>query len=119
MPDRASDRQAETFASVEHLSLEAVAAFVDHELSPGAMRRAACHLARCEECRREVSSQWGAADIVHSCNDDVRAPSELVARLKRRGSQPPGPGPGAEATPTARSSSLTDLIETLVRMMSH
>ena len=35
------------------------------------------------------------------------------------GSQPPGPGPGAEATPTARSSSLTDLIETLVRMMRH
>lgn len=43
-----------------HLALDAVVAFVDEELSPGARRRAMTHLARCGECAAEVVAQTQA-----------------------------------------------------------
>ncbi|CAB0501065.1 hypothetical protein CIP101280_00804 [Corynebacterium diphtheriae] len=45
------------FASVEHLNPEAVAAFVDNELSPAAAHRAKIHLVHCPECREEIHRQ--------------------------------------------------------------
>ncbi len=48
------------FASVEHLNPEAVAAFVDNELSPAAAHRAKIHLVHCPECREEIHRQRGA-----------------------------------------------------------
>ncbi|CAB0990254.1 anti-sigma factor [Corynebacterium diphtheriae] len=47
------------FASVEHLNPEAVAAFVDNELSPAAAHRAKIHLVHCPECREEIHRQRG------------------------------------------------------------
>ena len=56
---RRKARKPREFASVEHLSLEAVAAFVDGELTPLAMHRARVHLVHCEECRAEVAHSAG------------------------------------------------------------
>ena len=49
------------FLSTEHLGTEAIAAFVDGELSVVAERRAQAHLMACPECRREVAKQRQAA----------------------------------------------------------
>jgi anti-sigma factor RsiW len=43
-----------------HLALDAIVAYVDEELSPGAQRRALEHLARCRECASEVVAQTQA-----------------------------------------------------------
>lgn len=59
---RRKARKPREFASVEHLSLEAVAAFVDGELTPLAMHRARVHLVHCEECRAEVAQQRRASE---------------------------------------------------------
>ena len=70
------------FSSTDHLSPEAVAAYVDNELSTAAYRRAQQHLAQCPECQDEVAAQRGASERVRgSCGEDVRAPSSLVAKL--------------------------------------
>lgn len=70
------------FSSTDHLSPEAVAAFVDNELSTAAYRRAQQHLAQCPECHDEVAAQRGAAQRVRGlCGEDVRAPRSLVAKL--------------------------------------
>ena len=45
------------FGSTEHLSIEAVAAFVDGELRMTAHLRAAHHLSLCPECATEVEAQ--------------------------------------------------------------
>ncbi len=63
------------FASVEHLNPEAVAAFVDNELSPAAAHRAKIHLVHCPECREEIHRQRGGPP--------------------RGGAPPPPPPPGA------------------------
>lgn len=70
------------FSSTDHLSPEAVAAYVDNELSTAAYRRAQQHLTQCPECREDVAVQRGAAQRVRElCEEDVRAPSSLVAKL--------------------------------------
>lgn len=77
-----SDRTGkQTFHSTDHLSTEAIAAWVDCELSESAVVRAAQHLHVCEECRAEVEAQRGASDRLCCNSDDVHAPAELVARL--------------------------------------
>ncbi|HEY1967311.1 MAG TPA: zf-HC2 domain-containing protein [Pseudonocardia sp.] len=43
-----------------HLALDAIVAYVDEELSPGAQRRALEHLSRCPECAVEVVAQTQA-----------------------------------------------------------
>jgi anti-sigma factor RsiW len=43
-----------------HLALDAIVAYVDEELSPGAQRRALEHLARCRDCAAEVIAQTQA-----------------------------------------------------------
>ena len=45
------------FRSTEHLSTEAVAAFVDGELRMNAHMRAATHLSMCADCGAEVDAQ--------------------------------------------------------------
>lgn len=74
---------AHRFSSTDHLGPEAVAAYVDHELSAAAYRRAQQHLTQCPECHEEVVAQRGAAQRVRVLNgdDEVKAPSSLVARL--------------------------------------
>lgn len=70
------------FSSVEHLSAEAVAGFVDNELPPVAMNRARIHLVHCEECRAEVAEQRRAADRLRRIAEEkIEVPSTLMAKL--------------------------------------
>ncbi|WP_141764882.1 anti-sigma factor [Corynebacterium sp. HMSC034A01] len=70
------------FNSTDHLNPEAVAAFVDGELSDAAFRRAARHLEDCEECSAEVDTQRRAANRLRVVdNSGVHAPASLVERL--------------------------------------
>ena len=70
------------FNSTDHLNPEAVAAFVDGELSDAAFRRAARHLEDCEECSAEVDAQRRAANRLRVVdNSSVHAPVSLVERL--------------------------------------
>lgn len=73
------------FCSTEHLSSEAVAAFVDGELSASAMRRARDHAEQCSECSDEISTQRVAAERVRSCASDggIRAPQSLIQKLSQ------------------------------------
>ena len=68
------------FNSTDHLNPEAVAAFVDGELSDSAFRRAARHLTDCDECSAEVDAQRRAANRLRVVdNSGVHAPASLVA----------------------------------------
>nr|WP_120491312.1 zf-HC2 domain-containing protein [Corynebacterium lactis] len=68
------------FLSTEHLGTEAIAAFVDGELSATAERRAQSHLMACPECRREVARQRQAARRLRD-SQALHIPAELRARL--------------------------------------
>ncbi|MDO5512267.1 zf-HC2 domain-containing protein [Corynebacterium sp.] len=105
------------FASVEHLSPEAVAAFVDDELSDTACHRARVHLVHCAECRAEIERQRGASEWLRGSNigEDVRAPHELLARLAGIASSPQRAGPDAESTPTPVPEGLMDKMEMILR----
>ena len=79
------------FKSTDHLNPEAVAAFVDGELSDSAFHRAAKHLAACDECRAEVDCQRKAANRLRVVDDsDVHAPASLVERLAGLCADEPG-----------------------------
>ncbi|WP_256882006.1 anti-sigma factor family protein [Corynebacterium amycolatum] len=68
------------FLSTEHLGTEAIAAFVDGELSLVAERRAQAHLMACPECRREVAKQRQAAKRLRD-SAPLHIPAELRARI--------------------------------------
>ena len=70
------------FGSTEHLSIEAVAAFVDGELRMTAHLRAAHHLSLCQECGTEVEAQRQArAALRDSC--PIVVPSSLLGMLSQ------------------------------------
>lgn len=69
------------FAPTEHLAPEAIAAFVDGELSTTAQQRALDHIARCPECAGEVTAQSSAQSTLRACCDDVRLPEGLLGQL--------------------------------------
>ena len=110
-------RRRRDFASVEHLSLEAVAAFVDGELSDTACHRARVHLVHCAECRAEIERQRGASEWLRGSNigEDVRAPHDLLTRRAGIASTPPRSGPDAESTPTPVPEGLMDKMEMILR----
>ena len=68
------------FSSTDHLSVEAVAAYVDGELPMKAHLRAAGHLARCSQCSGEVDAQSQARDALRDCRP-VNMPSTLMGLL--------------------------------------
>ncbi|WP_423201131.1 anti-sigma factor family protein, partial [Corynebacterium diphtheriae] len=79
------------FASVEHLNPEAVAAFVDNELSPAAAHRAKIHLVHCPECREEIHRQRGGAPP-RGGGPPPRRPQGTTSPPARRGGKgPTGP----------------------------
>jgi len=47
----------------QHLAVDAVVAFVDGELGPGARDRAAAHLTECQSCGAEVAAQRQARSV--------------------------------------------------------
>ncbi|WP_139825339.1 anti-sigma E factor RseA [Mycobacterium conspicuum] len=70
------------FGSTEHLSIEAIAAFVDGELRMTAHLRAAHHLSLCSECAAEVDGQSRARSALR--DDDshpIRIPTNLLGLL--------------------------------------
>jgi hypothetical protein len=68
------------FRSTEHLSIEAVAAFVDGELRMNAHLRAAHHLSLCAECAAEVEDQSRARTALRDSRP-IRIPSNLLGLL--------------------------------------
>lgn len=104
------------FASVDHLSSDAAAMFVDNELSKGAMHRARLHLVHCAECRDEINNQRHTVDFVRSeCkSDNVTAPTDLKAKLMSLANEC-SPGPGAEDVAIQRPESFVAKVESVVR----
>ena len=85
------------FGSTEHLSSEAIAAFVDGELRMTAHLRAAHHLSLCQQCASEVEAQGQARTALRdSCPIDI--PSTLFGLLSKIPDSTPGepvaPPPG-------------------------
>jgi anti-sigma factor RsiW len=70
------------FGSTEHLSTEAIAAFVDGELRMSAHLRAAHHMSLCPQCASEVDAQGQArAALRDSC--PIRMPTSLLGALSQ------------------------------------
>ncbi|OCB27731.1 anti-sigma E factor RseA [Mycobacterium parascrofulaceum] len=68
------------FGSTEHLSVEAIAAFVDGELRMNAHLRAAHHLSLCPQCAAEVDDQSRARAALRDSHP-IRIPSTLLGML--------------------------------------
>ncbi|BBY59692.1 anti-sigma-E factor RseA [Mycolicibacterium sarraceniae] len=85
------------FRSTEHLSTEAIAAFVDGELRMNAHLRAAHHLSLCAECASEVEGQTQARTALRD-SLPISMPSSLLGLLSRipqsTPDEPVGPPPG-------------------------
>jgi anti-sigma factor RsiW len=67
--------------SEQHLLPDAVAAFVDGELSATAHDRVAAHMARCPHCLADIVAQRQAASAVQSADTPV-VPAGLLATLR-------------------------------------
>jgi anti-sigma factor RsiW len=84
----------------DHLSLDAIVAYVDDELAPGAHDRAEGHLTCCPECRAEVVSQLQARSLLRAAEGPA-LPSSLLRSLRSIPVQaelpPPPPGLGITA----------------------
>ncbi|TRW79313.1 RNA polymerase subunit sigma-70 [Mycolicibacterium sp. 018/SC-01/001] len=70
------------FRSTEHLSTEAVAAYVDGELRMSAHLRAAHHMSMCPECAMEVDTQRQAREVLRDACP-VAMPSTLLGLLSQ------------------------------------
>ena len=68
------------FGSTEHLSVEAIAAFVDGELRMTAHLRAAHHLSLCPQCSADVDGQSRARAALRD-SQPIRIPSTLLGLL--------------------------------------
>lgn len=84
------------FRSTEHLSAEAIAAFVDGELRMKAHLRAAHHLSMCPQCVAEIESQSQARAALRESRP-VSMPSTLMGLLTQIPQSTP-----AEPTPPPR-----------------
>ncbi|QKT06808.1 zf-HC2 domain-containing protein [Gordonia sp. X0973] len=71
------------FASTEHLSPEAVAAFVDGELAGAAIGRAEAHLALCPSCAAAVEGQRAARAALRAQGGAITAPLNLLGQLSQ------------------------------------
>jgi hypothetical protein len=86
------------FGSTEHLSTEAIAAFVDGELRMGAHLRAAHHMSMCPQCSAEVDAQGQArAALRDSC--PIVIPSSLLGALSKIPQQAPLDPPVEDVSP--------------------
>jgi hypothetical protein len=81
------------FGSTEHLSTEAMAAFVDGELRMNAHLRAAHHISLCPDCAAEVDGQRRARAALRDSHP-IRVPSNLLGLLSQIPHCPPDDDPG-------------------------
>ena len=65
----------------DHLTLDAIVAFTDGELTAGAHARAATHIAHCRECADEVVAQDQASLMLRSASAPAM-PSSLLSSLR-------------------------------------
>ncbi|MGV0717448.1 anti-sigma E factor RseA [Mycolicibacterium sp. XJ662] len=86
------------FSSTEHLSTEAIAAFVDGELRMNAHLRAASHMSMCPQCAAEVDAQRQARAALRDSHPIV-VPTELLGLLSEIPRSAPHQSP-AESEPT-------------------
>ncbi|MGZ5365349.1 MAG: anti-sigma E factor RseA, partial [Mycobacterium sp.] len=70
------------FGSTEHLSTEAIAAFVDNELRLTPHLRAASHLSLCPQCATEVEAQRQARSALRESHP-IAIPSSLLGQLSQ------------------------------------
>ncbi|WP_143690202.1 anti-sigma factor family protein [Williamsia sterculiae] len=70
------------FAPTDHLSTEAVAAYVDGELKMSAYLRAARHLQACPECAAAVDDQTAARNALRQSRD-IAIPIGLLGQLSQ------------------------------------
>jgi anti-sigma factor ChrR (cupin superfamily) len=70
------------FGSTEHLSTEAIAAFVDGELRMNAHLRAAHHLSLCPQCAADVEDQSRARAALRD-SSPIRIPGTLLGMLSQ------------------------------------
>jgi hypothetical protein len=80
------------FGSTEHLSTEAIAAFVDGELRMNAHLRAAHHISLCPDCAAEVDGQRRARAALRDSRP-IRIPSTLLGLLSQIPDCPPDDQP--------------------------
>lgn len=100
--DEAALAAPRQFTSTDHLSIEAVAAYVDGELPMKAHLRAGSHLAACRQCAAEVEAQGQAREALRESRP-VSIPTTLMGLL----TQIPESAPEEPVTPppgTARPS---------------
>ncbi|AZA13264.1 anti-sigma factor family protein [Corynebacterium choanae] len=105
-----------TFASYEHLSAEAVAAFVDNELDEKAAHRARVHLVHCADCRQEVEAHRQASQRLKQAASAIHAPSALLDKLQSIAQSCPA-GPTAEETPQHSPQTLLDKVDFYYRAL--
>lgn len=86
------------FGSTEHLSTEAIAAYVDGELRMKSYLRAAHHLSLCPECAAEVEGQCQAREALRD-STPISTPAGLLGQL----SQIPHCTPDEPVPPPGRS----------------
>lgn len=70
------------FSSTDHLSIEAIAAYVDGELPMKAHLRAGGHLSLCQQCSAEVDAQGQAREALRESRP-VTIPSTLMGLLSQ------------------------------------
>lgn len=89
---------------VGHLTTEAVAAYVDGELSTGSHMRAGAHLSRCPGCRGAVAAQRDARAALRQA--PCPAPTEdlltALGRIPQTESQPRAAGQAEPPAPRRR-----------------
>ena len=101
------------FGSTEHLSIEAIAAYVDGELRMKSYLRAAHHLSLCPECAAEVEGQTQARTALRD-SLPISMPSSLLGLL----SQIPQATPDESAPPHGRSRSGGDIEQGLADQLA-
>ena len=84
----------------DHLSSDAIVAYVDDELASGPHERAAQHLARCAECAAQVIAQMQTRSALRTAGGPV-LPSTLLRTLRSipESATLPPPPPGLAVTP--------------------
>ncbi|MDX1892639.1 anti-sigma E factor RseA [Mycolicibacterium sp. 050158] len=86
------------FGSTEHLSTEAVAAFVDGELRMSAHLRAAHHMSLCPQCASEVDAQGQARAALRDSRPIV-VPTSLLGALSQIPHHAPPESPVEDVAP--------------------
>jgi hypothetical protein len=83
----------------DHLSLDAIVAYVDDELAEGPQLRATRHLAQCRECAAQVVAQGQARAALRTA-ECPSLPSSLLSSLRAipQDTDLPGPPPGLAVT---------------------